>query len=147
MSTEHQQFTNENEKLLTSEKDPPEYGASKAHHSIPVGQHTQQPVQSQAIVRVNNRTPYTKDYFCLALFVTLCCCFPFGLVALVKSNEVKTRAAYGDQQGALEASESAKMWSYAGLIFGLVAYANVIAVQIILVCSGYYVTNSDSYYH
>ncbi|KAJ8049452.1 Proline-rich transmembrane protein 1 [Holothuria leucospilota] len=136
MSTEHQQFGNENERLLTSEKDPPEYGAS-------VGRHMQQPVQSQAIVRVNNSMPYIKDYFGLALFVTLCCCLPFGIVGLVKSNQVKTRVASGDQQGALEASASAKQWSYAGLTFGLIAYAIVTVLQIVLIANGYYNINSD----
>ncbi|KAJ8049453.1 Proline-rich transmembrane protein 1 [Holothuria leucospilota] len=137
---EHQQFGNETERLLTSEKDSPEYGAS-------VGRHMQQPVQSQAIVRVNNSMPYIKDYFGLALFVTLCCCLPFGIVALVKSNEVKTRVASGDQQGALEASASAKMWSYAGWTFGLIIYVIVTVLQIVLISNGYYDINNDYDYY
>ena len=31
-----------------------------------------------------------KDYLGLALFSLLCCCFPFGIIALVKSLEVCT---------------------------------------------------------
>ncbi|KAJ8049451.1 Proline-rich transmembrane protein 1 [Holothuria leucospilota] len=137
MSTEHQQFQNENERLLTFEKDSPEYGASNVQSSIPVGQHMQQQVHSQSIVRVNNSMPDINDYFGLALFVTLCCCLPFGIVALVKSKEVKTRVASGDQQGALEASESAKLWSHAGLITGLVQFAIVILFWLILDYYGY----------
>ena len=32
--------------------------------------------------------PTPKDYFGFALFVTICCCLPFGIVGLIKSSEV-----------------------------------------------------------
>ncbi len=37
---------------------------------------------------VRHHTVVPKDYFGLALFVTLCCFLPLGIVALIKSNEV-----------------------------------------------------------
>ncbi|XP_003730780.1 proline-rich transmembrane protein 1 [Strongylocentrotus purpuratus] len=79
----------------------------------------QQPVQQNIIHVSTGIAP--NDYFGLALFVTLCCCLPFGIVALIKSTEVRNRSAVGDYHGAAVSSLEAKRWSRIGLIFGSVS--------------------------
>ncbi len=52
-----------------------------------------------------------------AVLVTLCCCVPFGIPAIVYGAQVAPKVAAGDIAGALESSRMAKMWSWIG--FGL----------------------------
>jgi hypothetical protein len=56
----------------------------------------------------------------LALFCTLLCCLPCGIVSLVYADKVNSRFLMGDHAGALQASENAKTWAWAGIIIGLV---------------------------
>ena len=51
-----------------------------------------------------------------AILVTLCCCVPFGIPAIVFAAQVNGKLEAGDLAGALESSRKAKMWS--GIAFG-----------------------------
>jgi predicted RNA-binding Zn-ribbon protein involved in translation (DUF1610 family) len=57
------------------------------------------------------------NYLAQAILVTLFCCLPFGIVAIVYAAQVNGRAQAGDMRGAMSASESAKMWCWVS--FGL----------------------------
>ncbi len=61
------------------------------------------------------------SYMPQAVLVTLLCCLPFGIVAMVKASQVNSKLAIGDWQGAMQSSASAKTWCWAGFGFGLVA--------------------------
>ena len=69
-----------------------------------------------------------------AILVTLCCCLPFGIPAIVYGAQVSGKVAAGDVQGALDSSRKAKMWSWIGfglglawiLIYGLVMVAGTL---------------------
>ncbi|WP_249213978.1 MULTISPECIES: CD225/dispanin family protein [unclassified Synechocystis] len=56
-----------------------------------------------------------------SILVTLFCCLPLGIVAIIKASEVNSRLASGDYEGAVKASNEAKKfcwWSFgAGIIF------------------------------
>ncbi|XP_030848538.1 proline-rich transmembrane protein 1 [Strongylocentrotus purpuratus] len=84
----------------------------------PQPQVVQVPIQ-QNIVHVSPMK-MPNDYFALAL-VTLCCCLPFGIVALIKSTEVRNRSAVGDYHGAAVSSLEAKRWSRIGIMFGIIS--------------------------
>jgi len=56
-----------------------------------------------------------------AILVTIFCCLPFGIVAIVYAAQVSSRLAARDYAGALAASRSARMWCWIALIVGLVA--------------------------
>ncbi|XP_003727604.1 proline-rich transmembrane protein 1 [Strongylocentrotus purpuratus] len=86
---------------------------------VPQPQEFQAPIQ-QNIVHVSTGIA-PNDYFGLALCVTLCCCLPFGIVALIKSNQVRNRSAEGDYHGAAIASLEAKRWSSIGLLLGSIS--------------------------
>ncbi|PIK41572.1 putative proline-rich transmembrane protein 1 [Apostichopus japonicus] len=61
------------------------------------------------IVRQTQIQP--NDYLGFAIFVTICCCLPFGIVGIIKATEVRSRFISGDYQGAEDSSRSAKNWS------------------------------------
>lgn len=65
--------------------------------------------------------PSPPSYMALAVFTTICCCLPFGIVAIIKANEVSHYYALGQYDAALLASADAKKWSVVALICGLIA--------------------------
>jgi len=63
------------------------------------------------------------NYLAQSILVTLFCCMPLGIPAIVFSAQVNGKVQAGDIQGALEASRKAKTfgwWSFGlGLVFAL----------------------------
>ena len=55
-----------------------------------------------------------------AIVVTLCCCLPFGIPAIVYAAQVDGKWSGGDYAGAVASSNSAKMWCWISLALGLV---------------------------
>jgi hypothetical protein len=68
------------------------------------------------------RPPPPRDYLGLALLGLLCCCFPLGMVALLRSLEVHRLYRLGDYSGAQKASKQAQSWGMAAVIFGLCVF-------------------------
>lgn len=62
------------------------------------------------------------NYLVTAVLVTLCCCMPFGIVALVFSAQVNSRLSTGDIAGAQAASNSARTWILVAFIAGLLTF-------------------------
>jgi len=58
-----------------------------------------------------------------AIVVTVLCCLPTGIAAIVYAAQVNAKLAAGDIAGAQEASKNAKMWCWisagAGLLVGI----------------------------
>jgi hypothetical protein len=69
-----------------------------------------------------------------AILVTLFCCLPFGIVAIVKASEASSASSVGDHRRAIAAAESAKTWC--GLSFGLGIAVTVIYVLVIAASGG-----------
>lgn len=59
------------------------------------------------------------NYLVQSVLVTLCCCLPLGVVAIVNSAQVDSRLAAGDIAGAQRASKNAKMFSWLGVLGGI----------------------------
>jgi hypothetical protein len=57
------------------------------------------------------------NYLVPAILVTVLCCLPLGVVAIVYATQVNTKLAAGDYAGARQASNNAKLWTW--LSFGL----------------------------
>jgi hypothetical protein len=64
--------------------------------------------------------PAINNYLVPSILVTLCCCMPFGIVAIVFAAQVNSKLAAGDVAGAQSAANTAKMWCWIGLASGLV---------------------------
>lgn len=73
---------------------------------------------------VNNQDtmpPKPENYLVWAILTTVCCCLPFGIVAIIKACKVNTLYA-GKMYAAAElASQDAKKWCVIAALTGLVA--------------------------
>ncbi|KAJ8050363.1 Proline-rich transmembrane protein 1 [Holothuria leucospilota] len=108
---------------------PPPQGGPEGQPLQTVGVAPQQPGQT-VIIRQTQVQP--NDYLGFAIFVTICCCLPFGIVGIVKASEVRSRFSAGDYQGAEESSRSAKNWSCAGLVTGLILIGSFFVFYVLL---------------
>lgn len=72
-----------------------------------------------------NPPPYTgpavPNYLVQSIIVTLCCCLPLGVVAIIFAAQVNTKLAAGDIAGAQEASSKAKMFCWISFGLGIAA--------------------------
>jgi hypothetical protein len=59
------------------------------------------------------------NYLVQAILVTLFCCLPFGIAAIVFAAQVNGKLAAGDYNGALETSRKARTWCWVSLWVGL----------------------------
>ncbi|BBX98462.1 CD225/dispanin family protein [Mycobacterium lacus] len=87
----------------------------------PPGYPPQQPPAAQA----------PNNYLVWSILVTLFCCLPLGIVAIVKSSQVNGLWAQGRYAEAQAAAESAKKFSIWGAVIGvvvLVIYGILMAV-------------------
>ena len=75
--------------------------------------------------------PQTKipNYLVQSILVTLCCCLPFGVVAIIYAAQVNTKQQAGDIAGAMLASQNAKKWCWVALAVGLVTSLIGVAMQ------------------
>jgi hypothetical protein len=85
---------------------PPPAGGS---YAPPSGGYSGGPVQQQI-----------PNYLVQSILVTLCCCLPLGVVAIIFAAQVNSKLATGDVAGAMDASKKAKMFCLIGLGVGLV---------------------------
>ena len=68
--------------------------------------------------------PKPDNNLVLAIFTTICCCLPFGIVGIVYASKVNSLYAIGQYAAASQAASNAKKWSIIGICIGL-------AVQVI----------------
>jgi len=64
--------------------------------------------------------PNIPSYLWQSIVLTLCCCLPFGVVAIVFSSQVNSKLSAGDVAGAMEASRKARMWCWIAFAVGAV---------------------------
>jgi len=72
--------------------------------------------------------PKVPNYLVHSIIVTLCCCLPFGIVALVYAAQVNSKLAIGDVAAAEASSRNAKTWAIVGFIAGIVSGAGFAAL-------------------
>lgn len=59
------------------------------------------------------------NYLVFAILVTVFCCLPTGIAAIIYAAQVNTRLQAGDVAGAQQASKSARMWVLISVGVGL----------------------------
>jgi len=84
------------------------------------------PAASFAAVSPDVKIP---NYLVQSILVTLCCCLPFGIAAIVFAAQVNSKIAAGDIAGAQESSRKAKMWCWISFGVGIVVNIIVFAIQ------------------
>lgn len=67
--------------------------------------------------------PVIPNYLWQSIVVTLLCCLPFGIPAIVYAAKVDGLVARGDWEAARRASGSAKTWCLVSFILGLLSLA------------------------
>ena len=66
------------------------------------------------------RPPKPESPMVWAVLATLCCCLPFGVVAIVFAAQIDSKYAAGDYNGAIESADKAKTWCWIAFGVGLV---------------------------
>ena len=64
--------------------------------------------------------PASVPNYLIPSIISLICCLPLGIVAIIFAARVNGQVQAGDTAGALESSRKAKLFSYIGLALGLV---------------------------
>ena len=79
------------------------------------------PLVAAAAPRVTEPVP---NYLVHSILVTICCCIPLGIPAIVFAAQVNSRLAAGNLAGARESSRKARLWCWVafgvGVVVGLV---------------------------
>jgi hypothetical protein len=76
----------------------------------------------QLFQHVSAHTPDGRripNYLDQAILVTIFCCLPFGIPAIVFAAQVNKKLAIGDYDGALKNSKKAKTWCWISCWVGL----------------------------
>lgn len=69
------------------------------------------------------------NYLVWSILVTLLCCLPGGIVAIVYSTQVSSRFLQGDYEGANASSRNARKWA----IISAIAAAAILAIYAIVI--------------
>jgi interferon-induced transmembrane protein/uncharacterized protein DUF4339 len=81
---------------------------------------TAAPVYSAPAYGMGGAQPAVPNYLWQSIVVTICCCPPVGIPAIVFAAQVNSKLAAGDIAGAMDASKKARMWCWISLAVGLV---------------------------
>ena len=61
-----------------------------------------------------------QNYLVPSILITLCCCVPAGVVAIIYAAQVNSKLAAGDIAGAQNSARLAKIWTWVGFGCGIV---------------------------
>lgn len=61
-----------------------------------------------------------NNYMVWAILTTICCCLPFGIVAIIKASKVNTLYATEQYNLAEMQAQDAKKWCIIGAVTGIV---------------------------
>ena len=70
--------------------------------------------------------------FLVPAIISLFCCLPLGVVAVIFAAQVNGKVAAGDTAGALDSSKKAKMFSYISIGLGLAGIICYVLIWVIL---------------
>ena len=87
-------------------------------HEQVVNQATEKTTEHENVQKTVMMKP--NDNMLLAILTTVCCCLPFGIVAIIKASQVNSLFAMKQYAAAQVSAEEAKKWSYIGIGLGLV---------------------------
>ena len=74
---------------------------------------------SNGVPQAPGAAPQVTNYLWQSIVVTILCCLPFGIPAIVYAAQVNSKLAIGDLAGAQVSSSKAKFWCWMAFGFGL----------------------------
>jgi len=77
------------------------------------------PMQTPGVVIPPGAPATVPNYLVFAILVTVFCCLPAGIPAIVYAAQVNGKLQAGDYAGAQQASKNAKLWTLISLGVGL----------------------------
>ncbi len=89
-----------------------------------------------------NGVAQTVPNYLVRSIISLICCWPLGIPALIFAAQVNGKLASGDMAGALESSAKAKKFSTWAFIGGAIAYTIVILINVIAISLPFIFGNS-----
>ena len=92
----------------------------------------------------NQPPPKPDNCLVWAILSTLCCCLPFGIVAIVYASQVDGKYAAGDYQGAVDSANKAKTWCWVSFGIGIVLTIISVLIQVLAFSAQ---SQSDQYYY
>jgi hypothetical protein len=78
--------------------------------------------------------PVIENYLVPSILVTVLCCLPFGIPAIIYASQVQEKLQRGDIAGAQQSSKNAKTWCIVAVVAPLVG--GVLYVLLMLVIGG-----------
>jgi hypothetical protein len=91
----------------------------------------QQPQPNYAAQPTQPYIPQPASHLGFAIFTTLCCCLPLGIVAIIKSSKVSEYYNLKQYDAAIAASNEAKNWCTYALIGWFVYFFIVLIIYFI----------------
>ncbi len=73
-----------------------------------------------------------SNYLAFAIIVTLCCCIPTGVVAIIYSSKVSSAFYRGEYDKAQSCSDNALLWCIISLVLGLMCMPLVGVMNLII---------------
>jgi hypothetical protein len=98
---------------------PPPPAPQQSYTPPPPGSYTPPPPPGSAFGGPPPPAQQIPNYLWQSIVVTLCCCLPFGIVAIIFAAQVNDKLRRGDLAGAMQSSKQAKMWCLIALGCGL----------------------------
>jgi hypothetical protein len=74
------------------------------------------------------------DNFLVPAIISIFCCTPFGIVAIIQASSVNTKLAAGDIAGAQQAAKNARTWTF--VAFGVGAAVAVVYILLMVIAAG-----------
>lgn len=65
-----------------------------------------------------------------AILITVLCCWPLGIPAIIYAAQANSKAAAGDYYGAMNAASSAKTWCWVAGVLGFIGGILIFLIQI-----------------
>ena len=76
--------------------------------------------------------PASVPNYLVPAIISLFCCLPLGVVAVIFAAQVNGKVAAGDTSGALDSSKKAKMFSFISIGLGLAGIVCYVLLWVIL---------------
>ncbi len=77
-------------------------------------------------------------YLVASIISTLCCCLPFGIVAIVFSAKINSAVTAGNMEEAKKAAKTAKIWIIVAVVGGLISSVVYLAITTMIGAGSYY---------